>query len=293
MNCIACDSNHLTKVHENLLKCRKCNTLQRENPNEYYEKIKTVYNENYFSERYKKRHGKDIQQDVDNIKKIATRRIEIIENLLLRESECERCNSNSCDGCYVRNLVKSLKNRKLLDIGCGSGIFLEVAKSRSFKVKGIDFNTHILHILPESVREDVIIRDFLEYETDEKFDVVTMFFVIEHMPNVREVLNKVWKMLKYGGILAISTPNSNGFTASLKPENYYSIIPEDHLYEFSVKGLTNLLQKNNFRIAIIINTGFHPERVTNNKFLLPLVSLYQKIKNLGDTFEIYAVKKLP
>ncbi len=293
MKCIACDSNHLIKVHENLFKCKRCNTLQRENPDEYYKKIKTVYNDSYFSERYKKRHGKDIKQDIDNIKKIATRRIEIIENLLLRESECEGCNSINCDGCYVRNLVKSLKNRKLLDIGCGSGIFLEVAKSRGFKVKGIDFNKHILHILPENIKEDVIIGDFLSYETDEKFDVITMFFVLEHMPNVKEVLRKVWGMLKYGGILAISTPNGNGFTASLTPSNYYSLIPEDHLYEFSVKSLTNLLKKNNFRISRIINTGFHPERITNKKLVFPFVSLYQKIINLGDTFEVYAVKKLP
>jgi len=292
MKCVACNSQALEEVWTNLLRCKNCGTLQRPNLMEYYENIKGIYSENYFFERYKKRYGRDLSNDLDDLRKVAVRRIEIIENLYLRESTCYKCKNLTCSGCHVADFIKSQVKKKLLDVGCGSGIFLDTAKSRGFKVRGVDFNKYVLHLLPDSVRNDVVISNFFEYTTNEMFDVVTMFFVIEHLPNVEEVLKKVWGMLKRGGILAISTPNGRGFTASLRPKKYYSIIPEDHLYEFSLDGMIKLLERNGYKVRRVVNTGFHPERVTDSKLFVPFIGFYQHLIGLGDTFEVYAAKSL-
>lgn len=291
MQCYIC-KNNLTYVADKLYKCFSCKTLQRSNPEEYYRSILEVYNSKYFNERYENRYGKKISEDIENMKKLANTRLDTIENIYLREGECSGCGSISCSGCYIRNFVSSLKNKSILDIGCGVGVFLDVAKRRGYDVKGVDINKEILHFLNPDIRDRVVITDFLNYETKEKFDIVTIWYVIEHLPNPREIIRKVWGLLKYGGILAISTPNGDGFTQRLKPKFYYSLVPEDHIFEFSQDSLSLLLKEERFKVVKIVNTGFHPERVSKLPIIKSILSVYQKIIQVGDTFEIYAVKKI-
>lgn len=290
MKCYICSSD-LINLTESLYKCNSCNTLQRGDLQKYYDSVRQIYNKDYYHHRYQCRYGKDIKDDIDNIRKLAIRRIEIIENIYLREGECNGCSKIECSNCYVRNFVSSLRNKKILDIGCGMGIFLEVAQARGYETKGIDINKNVLHLASSSVRDNILITDINLFEAKEKFDIITMWYVLEHLPNPEEVIEKVWSMLKYGGIFAVSTPNGYGATARFKPSWYYSIVPEDHIFEFNPKSLSILLTRNKFKVVKVVNTGFHPERITNIPVLKNLVGVYQRLIQVGDTFEIYSVKK--
>ncbi|MEN2998913.1 MAG: class I SAM-dependent methyltransferase [Brevinematia bacterium] len=272
-------------------KCFSCGTIQREDPIGYYNVVKTQYRGDYFGTRYSKRYGISLDDDFENLKKVSERRMDTIENLYLRLGECNRCVAEVCNACYVRNFVFSLRNRSLLDVGCGVGVFVETALRRGYDAKGIDINREILHLVGESVVDRVIIGDFSEFETDKKFDVITMWYTLEHLPAPEEAIKKVWNMLKYGGVFAISTPNCDGASAKFKTSWYYSILPEDHIFEFSPNSLRILLSRNGFSVVKVINTGFHPERVTNIPVLRELFGIYQKLFDIGDTFEIYSTKR--
>lgn len=290
MNCKICGAP-ANLVSGSLYKCNHCKTLQRVSPSDYYSSIKSVYDESYYDENYKKRYGKTLTQDIDNLRKIANNRLDVIENIYLREGECKGCSYNECSSCYVRNFVVSLKGRSLLDVGCGVGIFIEVAKSRGFDVWGVDINKNILHLVSKEIGSRIMINDFESFEINRKFDIITMWYVLEHLPDPEKIIAKVWNMLKYGGIFAVSTPNGDGASSRFNPEWYYSVVPKDHIFEFSPKSLSLLLSRNGFKVVRVINTGFHPERIVKVWGLRELFGLYQKIFNVGDTFEIYAVKK--
>ncbi|MCX8029591.1 MAG: class I SAM-dependent methyltransferase [Brevinematales bacterium] len=292
MNCHICESTKVKKLTTNLYKCEDCKTLQRSSPYEYYEEVKNLYNSTYYTQNYKNRYGKEIYEDIENVRKISNRRLDIIENLYLREGECNNCGTSNCSGCYVRNFVSSLKGKSLLDIGCGIGIFIEVAKYRGYQVKGIDINKDTLHIVPNNIRDNIFIIDINKFESKERFDIITLWYVIEHLPNPEDVIRKVWKMLKYGGILGISTPNGDGASARFKPDWYYSVIPQDHLFEFSPYSMSHLLSKNKFKVLKVVNTGYHPERIFKNPISRKIFEIYQTYIGLGDTFEIYASKKI-
>ncbi|MFN4245771.1 MAG: class I SAM-dependent methyltransferase [Brevinematia bacterium] len=290
MVCYICSSG-VEEVYRKIYRCSKCFTLQRKDPFEYYSSVKGVYDSSYYRSRYFERYGKEISLDVENIRKMANKRMDTIENVYLREGECSGCSSFDCGSCYVRNFVSSLRGKRVLDVGCGIGVFLEVAKSRGYDIVGVDLNKDVLHIVSSSIRDNIVISSFEEFDTREKFDVVTMWYVLEHLPDPESVLKKAWNILKYGGVLAISTPNGNGASVRFKPRWYYSVIPEDHIFEFSVEGISIMLSRNNFKIVNVVNSGFHPERVVKLPILKNLFGIYQRIINLGDTFEVYAVKK--
>ncbi|MGB9621256.1 MAG: class I SAM-dependent methyltransferase [Brevinematia bacterium] len=291
MKCIACGEELINPLSNRIFRCSNCKTLLREDPEGYYKKIKSVYDEEYYNKKYLTRYGKHVKDDFPNIRKLAERRLDIIENTYLKEFECKSCGLGGCNACNIRPKF-SFTNKKLLDIGCGIGVFLEVAKERGFDVKGIDINKDIIYVVNPDIRENIEIVDIMDFNTDEKFDVISMWFVLEHIPYVEEVIKKVWNLLKYGGVFALSTPNGFGASSRYNLSWYLSVFPEDHLYEFSQKGISYLLRRNNFVIRRIVNTGFHPERISKNPFIKNIFHLYQRISGIGDTFEVYAVKRL-
>ncbi len=288
--CFICGHN-LRKVSGYIYRCTNCKSLIREDHQERYDKVKEIYDRDYFHQKFRDKYNQDIDSARKEMRKIAISRMEIIENLYLREAECSSCGVDDCKGCYVRNLVSSLRSRKLLDIGCGIGVFLEVGSERGFDVKGIDINRDILHLVSSEIRDKITISDFLSFEFKEKFDIVTMWFVIEHLPDTKNILRKVSSLLKPKGILAISTPNAEGLSARLKMDWYLSVLPQDHLVEFSPKGLSILLENRGFSVRKIVYRGIHPERITSVRFLMPMISFVQSKLGGGDTFEIYAVKE--
>lgn len=290
MKCVACGSENFVYLSKDVLRCKNCKTLLRSNPEDYYKGIKKVYDKTYYDQKYLTRYGKSVEEDIPNIKKLAERRLNVIENTYLKEFECGSCSVNGCDDCSVRPRFSFVK-KKLLDIGCGMGVFLEVAMERGFYVKGIDVNKDILYVVNPEIRSYIQIVDVRDFNTSEVFDVITMWYVLEHVPDVESIIRKVWGMLKYGGVLAISTPNGFGATARYNLDWYLSALPEDHLYEFSHQGIIHLLERNNFVVRRIFNTGFHPERISKNFFIKNFFYFYQKLLNIGDTFEIYAVKR--
>ena len=139
---------------------------------------------------------------------------------------------------------KYVKDRKVLDVGCGVGYGSALLASIAKEVIGIDISNEAIdyakqNYLRENVRFHVGDATDLDFLKDEQFDVIASFEVIEHVPNYFQYLSEVQRLLKDDGIFIISTPNKKYHSpSSEKPLNPF------HVTEFWLDDFKELLKKN-------------------------------------------------
>tara|TARA_Y100001968_G_C19411056_1_gene746321 strand:- start:840 stop:1844 length:1005 start_codon:yes stop_codon:yes gene_type:complete len=139
----------------------------------------------------------------------------------------------------------SVKNNKLLDVGCGNGKFLLRARDIGYEVYGIDFDPTAVDNAMEN-KLSVDCGNLLEINYKRKFDAITMSHVIEHLDNPLDYIKEIYRLLKPGAYFYIATPNiySSGFKIFRK--YWRGIDYPRHLSMFSHKLLKNVLKEQGF-----------------------------------------------
>jgi len=102
-----------------------------------------------------------------------------------------------------------LKGKRFLDVGCGLGYFSQRAANLGAKVIGVDIGKKLIEKAKQRVPKG---KFFIASASDlpfknESFDIVLCTEVIEHVDNQRKVLSEIFRVLKKGGVFAITTPN--------------------------------------------------------------------------------------
>jgi 2-polyprenyl-3-methyl-5-hydroxy-6-metoxy-1,4-benzoquinol methylase len=96
----------------------------------------------------------------------------------------------------------------LLDVGCGSASLLGILKRRGFDVTGVDFSSEAAQVAKSENDVHVVVGSLEEAAFPARsFDVVTLFHVMEHVTNPRDVLREVERILKPGGSVVVQVPN--------------------------------------------------------------------------------------
>lgn len=136
---------------------------------------------------------------------------------------------------------------KLLDVGCGAGTFLLQAKARGWQVVGTDLSTDALKLCHK--RGLKVIKGTLEeLPKNARFDVITCFQTIEHLPRPDLFLKQAYSRLKPGGILLVTTPNNQGFLGKLMGKWWFEYTNLEHLYFFQHHSLAQLVRKSGFQV---------------------------------------------
>lgn len=150
---------------------------------------------------------------------------------------------------YIKN-----SDRKILDIGCGSGYFLKFGRQRGWNTVGVEPSKKAsLHAIRNGsdVKNALFSNDLFE---ENSFDVVHMHDVLEHVLNPVTLIENVKYNLKNNGILCIGVPNEfNPLQNILWKEMDFKpwwICPPHHLNYFTPDSLTNILQKSGFDIFL-------------------------------------------
>ncbi len=139
------------------------------------------------------------------------------------------------------------RGRSLLDIGCGSGTFLHLARRRGFLPHGMDVSPHAVaaarrqYELP--VRQGDIGSDVWK---GHGFDVITMFHVLEHLPDPHKALAAAGELLNPGGILIVQVPNAASLQARLFGARWYGFDVPRHVINFTPRSLRLLLAGTGF-----------------------------------------------
>lgn len=113
------------------------------------------------------------------------------------------------------NKIKALTTgRKILDIGSSQGLFLSLAAKSGFNSIGIEPQNKLAQISRQNKYRLKVIHATIQYlnRWSQKFDVITLWSVFEHLTNPQEAIKLINLALKKGGILVIQTPDSHGWT---------------------------------------------------------------------------------
>jgi 2-polyprenyl-3-methyl-5-hydroxy-6-metoxy-1,4-benzoquinol methylase len=147
------------------------------------------------------------------------------------------------------NVINSLpkEEKKLLDIGCGTGDFLVACKNKGYRVFGVEPNKKANKIATKKIGEFVY-KNLMDIEAS-KFDVITLWHVLEHVPNLEEYIFKIKSLLKPNAILIIAVPNFKCFDANYYKQYWAAFDVPRHLWHFSKKSIQTIFS--NYQISLI------------------------------------------
>jgi 2-polyprenyl-3-methyl-5-hydroxy-6-metoxy-1,4-benzoquinol methylase len=142
------------------------------------------------------------------------------------------------------------KKGKFVEVGSYAGIFLNEAKKRGWEVIGIE-PLEIPALYSEKEFGIKAIREYFE-EADiepDSVDVVVSCHVIEHVPDPGAFVRKASELLKTGGNLILETPAYDSLTFKLLKHRERSVRCDGHIYFFTKKSLSSLVEKNGFKVV--------------------------------------------
>lgn len=149
------------------------------------------------------------------------------------------------------NLISSFQTemKKVLDVGCGTGHFLEKAQANGWQITGIEPNANARVIANKKTNNSVFDTSELQHLQPNSFDVITLWHVLEHLPNLKEQIRQLKALLKPNGRLVVAVPNYKSYDA-LHYKSYWAAydVPR-HLWHFSPKGIRNVFSKFNMQVV--------------------------------------------
>ena len=145
----------------------------------------------------------------------------------------------------LKNIQKYKPKGKILEIGSSFGGFLNCAKEFGYEVLGVEISDYASkHANNRNV--NTICGNFLEVDLNQKFDIIILIEVIEHLPYPDKVFEKLSKHLNANGLLILQTANFDGLQAISEKENYHYYLP-GHFYYYSESNLRQILDKYGFK----------------------------------------------
>lgn len=148
------------------------------------------------------------------------------------------------------NLLDKLCPQKgrILDIGCGYGFFLEEATKRGWEAEGIDLSEDCVAFAKKrGLKAELALPEDIKEKNC--YDAITMFYVLEHLPDPLATLRTIKKLLKPGGVLLLRVPHTTPIVKQLNKirikNNLYD--PPFHLCDFSPETIAKFLSKAGFK----------------------------------------------
>jgi len=145
------------------------------------------------------------------------------------------------------------EHKSLLDVGCGTGDFLLNCKNNGWSVVGVEPNMNARNLAETKLSENNNSRIYSElgFINSEKFDVITLWHVLEHIPNLNEYISKLKLLLKPNGVLVVAVPNYKCYDAKYYSEFWAAYDVPRHLWHFSKKSIHLLFSKQKMVVAKI------------------------------------------
>jgi SAM-dependent methyltransferase len=228
--CAACGTTDARPFHPGLLRCAACGHAwaDLELPPE---RIAALYGPGYFhGEEYR-----DYPADRAALQKSFRRRL----------AELEPC-------------LDPARHRRLLEVGCAYGFFLDLARGRFESVSGIDVSAEAVRHARESLSLDAVQGDLLAHDFGGRsFDVVCLWDTIEHLARPDLAVARIHDLTAPGALLALTTGDIGSLLARLRGRRWRLIHPPTHLHYFTRGSLRRLLERHGFEVIDDRTCGFH------------------------------------
>ncbi|WP_336127517.1 class I SAM-dependent methyltransferase [Mesoflavibacter sp. CH_XMU1422-2] len=132
------------------------------------------------------------------------------------------------------------ETKTLLDVGCGTGDFLKTAKDNNWIVSGIEPNAEARTIANQKTENAVFDIEQLNNFESNSFDVITLWHVLEHLPDLEYQISILKKLLKPKGRLVVAVPNYKSFDANYYNQFWAAYDVPRHLWHFDQNSISKL-----------------------------------------------------
>ena len=139
-------------------------------------------------------------------------------------------------------------NKTLLDIGAGTGSFLESAKQNGWNVYGIEPGKKARDL---AKKKGLKLKESLDLMEKRRFQVITLWHVLEHLPDLESQIKKITSLLEKDGTLIIAVPNFQSYDARYYKEYWAAYDVPRHLSHFSQLSIKKLFSKNGMKLEKI------------------------------------------
>jgi 2-polyprenyl-3-methyl-5-hydroxy-6-metoxy-1,4-benzoquinol methylase len=202
---------------------------------------------------------------------------------------------------------------KLLDVGCGDGLFINELKGLGWLVYGLEIDQEAVKRAQGSGLEVRCGRfEDIDFKS-QKYDVVRLWHVLEHFKNPNSNLRKILSILKPGGQIILGIPNVNSLYSKMFKQDWWGFDVPRHLYHFSPQTIKKILVECGYSdikiyynsvgtglpsLATVINRKIKNKALVNlvfNNAIIRFISIYLDtlldILRLGGCLDVRAIKK--
>jgi 2-polyprenyl-3-methyl-5-hydroxy-6-metoxy-1,4-benzoquinol methylase len=154
-------------------------------------------------------------------------------------------------------IKKRIQSGRLLDAGCSSGFFMEVALQNGFDAYGIEMSSNAISFAKDVVRGRITQGDVNMLgeggDNSHSYDVVVAFDIIEHTHDPLIFLQNAKRLIRPGGCLVLSTPNTGHYLRFIMGSRWPMLQPMQHTYLFSKKAIGRALEITGYRDIQTVN----------------------------------------
>ncbi|CAM1350032.1 class I SAM-dependent methyltransferase [Tenacibaculum insulae] len=152
-------------------------------------------------------------------------------------------------------LINSFKTEEktILDVGAGTGDFLKICKNNNWNVFGIEPSEKARNF---AMDKNISLKENINSYEGKQFDVITLWHVLEHVPNLIEYTHQLKKLLKPNGVLLIAVPNYKSYDAKYYKEFWAAYDVPRHLWHFSKTAIKKIFTEVNMKVEKILPMKF-------------------------------------
>ena len=200
--------------------------------------------------------------------------------------------------------LDSRDGKRIMDIGCSYGFFLDVAESHGWNAYGCELSKKQFEYASKN-HKNVFNCELGRCMVKQNFfDAMTLYDVIEHVPYPSKLLKDCNHFLKKNGVIAVCTPNVSSLVARIMGKYWLQHV-RMHIYYFTPKTLDKILRKNGFRVIAVkkhprvLRLGNAIKWMGKYPFIYRILSKFSENKMLrnirfswyiGDSITLYAEK---
>jgi ubiquinone/menaquinone biosynthesis C-methylase UbiE len=201
----------------------------------------------------------------------------------------------------IQWVKKHANGNQILDIGAGTGHFLNQSKKAGFKVVGLEPDEDARLFAQQEFQLELKELSFLKDLPDNSIDCITMWHVLEHVYHLKEDMSEFFRVLKDDAVCLIAVPNMNSYDAKYYKEYWAAYDLPRHLYHFQQNTIEHLFQKFDWKLVDIIPMKFDAFYVSmlsekykkGSLFKAFFVGLMSNLKasKFGYSSQVYVFKK--
>lgn len=178
---------------------------------------------------------------------------------------------------------------KILDIGCSTGIFLDIAKAKGWQTYGLELN-EVEFALAQEKGHNVYNSLLNQVDFNQKFNIVSLWDVFEHIKDGDAILKEIKNILTDDGVILLQIPSADSLAARAMQEKCNMFDGLEHVNLYGVRSLTKLIENNGLKILDI--QSVIPELGVLNNYLNYDDPYQGNSDNFSAIFDLFSDQKI-